>query len=96
MTVPGRLAILTLDSKCWLEVYKTEGKGVRVEFHEPKREASVGYVDSPTVSTGPLDRAVRNVLADTEFVHAADELVEALQVRLVSATPIPEENRVML
>lgn len=63
--VEGRLATITLDSKSWVELWD-DPAGYRAEYHLPRREASVGYVDYPIVAAGPdARRTVAQVLADT-------------------------------
>lgn len=64
--------LLTLDSKSWLEVYVVD-ELVVVEYHEPRRESSVGWVDRPRKAGGRLPdllQVVRRALADKAGVNA--------------------------
>ena len=65
MRRPENRALVLVNSASWLEACTLHDGRCRVEFHLPRREASVGYVNKPTVAEGEyadLRRLVRRVL----------------------------------
>jgi hypothetical protein len=67
-------AVALVDASSWLEAYVVD-ELVAVEFHRPRREASVGYVDHHTDAAGKLER-LRSVVARALADHPRGDLAE--------------------
>lgn len=78
--------VLVLDARSWLEVY-VAGELVVVEYHEPRRESSVGWVDRPRQAGGRLRdllHVVRRALAGKAGANAG-ELTARIAGRIAAA-----------
>jgi hypothetical protein len=78
--------VLVLDAKSWLEVY-VAGELVAVEYHEPRRESSIGWVDRPRAAGGKLPElllVVRRALAGKAGADAG-ELTATIAGRIARA-----------